>query len=213
MTTFYDITVNCPCCNENVKIRRLMSTNSLGGKYTDFHEQTIGDAPIPILMNTCPNCGFSGYAKDFESPLDENLKSQICTVISPLCQLETLNAGRRYELYAEIRKLVGDNIWELANIYLEGAWAAFDEGTANEAYLRRLALDHFREALAQNLVPVEQEALITYLIGELYRRIGELDAAHTWFNKVILRAETDESWQEIARFATQQRDNPKQMFG
>lgn len=211
MTTIDDESINCPCCNEEVKICHLTSTNYLG-QYTDFHSHTIGYAPTPILMNTCPNCGFSGYAQDFESPLDENLKSQIRSVISPLRLVETLNAGRRYELYAKIRELAGDNVWQLGNDYLTGAWAAFDEGTANEAHLRRLAIDHFREALAQNLVPVEQEATISYLIGELYRRIGELDAAHTWFNKVILRAETDESWQKMAQFATQQRDNPKEMF-
>ena len=211
MTTFYDEKINCPCCNEKVTISILGSTNSVR-QYTDFHSQAMGYAPTPILMNTCPNCGFSGYAQDFKKRLDKNLKSQIRTAITPLCQAETLNAGRRYELYAKIRQLAGDNVWELGNHYLQGAWAAFDEGTANEAHLRRLALDHFREALVQNLVPVDQEANISYLIGELYRRIGELDAAHTWFNKVILRAETDKSWQNMAEFATQQRDNPKEMF-
>ncbi|MBE9143933.1 DUF2225 domain-containing protein [Planktothrix mougeotii] len=212
MTTVMEETVNCPCCHRKITILDLGSTNSFGRQYTDFHSQTMGYAPMPILMNTCPDCGFSGYNKDFKNPLDETLKSQICTVITPLCQVETLNAGRRYELYGKIRQLAGDNVWELGNNYLQGAWAAFDEGTDNEAYLRRLALEYFREALVQNLVPLEQEATITYLIGELYRRIGEIEAANTWFNKVIQRAQTDESWQQMAQFATQQRDHPQEVF-
>jgi uncharacterized protein (DUF2225 family) len=209
MTTVHQEKVQCPCCKTSITIDVLGSTNSFGC-YTDFHGITMGYAPLPIMMNTCPNCGFSGYRQDFSGKLDKNLKSQIGTVITPLCQAEEMNAGRRYELHAKIREMAGDNAWKLGQEYLKGAWAAFDEQTANEAHLRQLAINYFQKALAEQLVPPNEEPNITYLIGELYRRIGEIEAAHRYFNQVIQQAETTPSWQDMAKYAIQQRDNPQE---
>ncbi len=209
MTTVRQEKVKCPSCQKALTINVLGSTNSVGC-YTDFHRITMGYAPLPIQINTCPDCGFSGYRQDFGAKLDKKLKTQIGTLITPLCQAEDLNAGRRYELHAKIREIAGDNDWELAHEYLKGAWAAFDEQTVNEAHLRQLAINYFEKALAEQLVPPDEEPNITYLIGELYRRIGEIEVAHRYFNQVIQQAETTPSWQDMAKYAIQQRDNPQE---
>lgn len=212
MTTFHEQTVTCPCCNEEVIITLLTSTNSFG-KRTDFHSITGGFPPIPLQMNTCPTCGFSGSANDFLNPkLSPELKEKIQTYIKPMLYDAPLKAGRRYELYAEIRKLEGDTELELANRYLVAAWAAVDEGTDDEKAHRQKAIDYFRKALNKNQVPENSEANITYLVGELYRRIGDSDSARTWFNRVEVRAQSDETWEDIAKIAIQQRDNPKDRF-
>ena len=211
MTTIFEETVHCPCCKKSLTLKILGSTSSVGC-YTDFHGITMGYAPLPILMNTCPDCGFSGYSQDFKTPLDSHLKNQIGTVITPLCKAEEMNAGRRYELYAKIREMAGANAWELGQEYLKGAWAAFDEQTGNEAHLRQLAINYFEKALAEHLVPPDEEPNITYLIGELYRRIGEIENAHRYFSYVIQQAQAIPAWEGLAKYAIQQRDNPQERF-
>ena len=211
MTTVHQEKVKCPCCHKSLTIDVLGSPNAFGF-YTDFNGIPMGYAPLPILMNTCPDCGFSGYSQDFDTPLDSHLKTLLSTVITPLYQAEEMNAGRRYELYAKIREMAGANAWELGQEYLKGAWAAFDEQTGNEAHLRQLAINYFQKALAEHLVPPDEEPNITYLIGELYRRISEIESAHRYFNYVIQQAQATPTWEGMAKYAIQQRDNPQERF-
>ena len=123
-----------------------------------------------------------------------------------------MNSGYKYELYGKIYELTGGDEFSLANIYLKGAWAASSEKTDNEKKLRSLAIKYFCESLQNNTVPLAAEADITYLIGELYRRINEKESADKWFNKVIKNAGTDEKWETVAKLAKRQRDNPTELI-
>jgi uncharacterized protein (DUF2225 family) len=216
MTTFHEADTRCPCCDAEVKVRVLTSPNTFGGQHTDFHSVAVGFPPLPIMMNTCPNCGFSGYERAFLEPvpLSAELRAHIERELTPQVRLAPPNGGKRYEFAARISQWQGAPALQTADLYLRAAWCCVDEGTpAEEIDYRLAAIDYFQQALANGDISPQHEPNITYLIGELYRRVGDEKPAQEWFNKVIERAESDPTWKGIAEAAAQQRDNPREMFG
>ncbi len=186
------------------------------GRHSDFHQVTMGFPPLPLLMNTCPQCGFSGTASTFDTPetIPSSFKQQIIEHIQPIVTSQPLTAGRRYELFALQKELLGASAQEMGDYYLRASWAARDEGDDHEANYQHYALTFFHKALSSDDEPVNEadEAPITYLVGELYRRTGDLDEAERWFARVLERAEKDESWARFAELAQRQRDTPQNMM-
>ena len=65
MTTLQQIELQCPICETRFRSQTVVSTNSFGGKRTDFHERAAGTQPLPYLIHTCNRCGYSGADRDF----------------------------------------------------------------------------------------------------------------------------------------------------
>ncbi len=57
------------------------------------------------------------------------------------------------------------------------------------------------------------ELTVKYLVGELWRRIGDVATARIWFNKVADEIIDLQSQQWILDAARQQRDCPREWFG
>jgi hypothetical protein len=89
-----------------------------------------------------------------------------------------------------------------------------DEGdTEAERYFRRHAAWHFADALDLfDGVPAPERAVITYLIGELWRRIGDHEKADDWFDRVAdeVTEPVAQSW--VLEVAEQQRVQPREWF-
>jgi hypothetical protein len=72
----------------------------------------------------------------------------------------------------------------------------------------------FEEALkAYDGVPREERAILTYLVGELWRRVGDLRKADYWFDSVAGEITDTQSQQWVIDAAEQQRANPREWFG
>ena len=65
MTTLQQIELQCPVCETRFRSQAVVSTNSFGGKRTDFHERAAGTQPLPYLVHTCNRCGYTGAERDF----------------------------------------------------------------------------------------------------------------------------------------------------
>ena len=74
----------------------------------------------------------------------------------------------------------------------------------------RKAIEHFEKALRATEVPEDSVAVITYLVGELYRRIGEESYAHLWFDRVPEVAGQNPKAQWVIDLALQQKTDPKE---
>ena len=74
MTTIFEKELLCPCCNHKFEGRGLGSTNTFGPKSTDFRTRAIGFDPLYVIIQTCSNCGFSGFEDDFQQGLDNAIK-------------------------------------------------------------------------------------------------------------------------------------------
>jgi uncharacterized protein len=62
-------------------------------------------------------------------------------------------------------------------------------------------------------VPRDERAVLTYLVGELWRRVGDSRQSGAWFNRVTNEIVDSASQQWVLDAARQQRDCPREWFG
>jgi uncharacterized protein len=208
MTTPIEISLTCPACGTEFRSTSLMSTNHVGRR-TDFHLITAGLPPLPFLIHTCTSCGYTDYPEGFEDHkhFPPELAQRIRNEFGPLVQDGLPDGGTRYGFAAKIAEWRGAVAGVIADIYLCAAWCCVDEGQKeSETIYRRLAIEHFKGALEnRDALPPEERLIIVYMVGELYRRVGDLPCAHDWFDRVI--SEGEES-APIVRLAQRQREDP-----
>lgn len=213
MTTFFDAKVNCPVCEMELTVRHLGSTNNFGGQDSDFRQHAAGFDPLYILMSTCPHCGYSDYAQYFEEPrkLSDDIRNRIRELLAPNEDTkDTPQTG--YVNAARIAQWREAPPAEIADLFLRAAWCCADSGDAEgESTYRLAAIDQFERALENGEIKPQQQPIIMYLVGELYRRVEKPDEARAWFDKV-LALDTDESLPWLKGVVTRQRDNPQPRF-
>jgi tetratricopeptide (TPR) repeat protein len=185
-----------------------MSTNTVDRR-TDFHPVTAGYPPIPLQISICPTCGYSGSIADYESPVEitPEIKKKIAAELTPQIKDGIPNQAIGYAFAARIAEWEGAEAIRIADLFLLAAWCAVDEYEAVDDIPHRLsAIEYFKRALEEDQVPSENRQNVTYLIGELYRRVGDVAQAGEWFDKAIGLPDND----QITKLARQQRDDPKE---
>ena len=116
---------------------------------------------------------------------------------------------------AKVAEGQGLDVRPVADLLLRAAWCCVDEAdTEAERYFRRKAAWKFEEALSSfDGVAREERAVLTYLVGELWRRVGDSAQATEWLNRVSAEITDAASQQWVADAARQQRDCPREWFG
>lgn len=215
MTTLRQIELCCPVCENSFWSQAVASTNAFGGKRTDFHQRAAGTQPLAYQVHTCGGCGYSGGEADFTLGADISplLKEHVLNELAPRGPW-VMTGSVKYEAAAKIAEWQGLEDRHVADLLLRAAWCCVDEGDVEaERYFRRHAAWAFERALAKyDSVPADERAVLTYLVGELWRRIGDLAQAHSWFDRVISETTDDPSQHWIVAAATQQRTNPQEWF-
>lgn len=217
MTTLRQIQLQCPICGALFHSQAVVSTNAFGGKRTDFHERATGTQPLAYLVHMCNECGFSGGVRDFTPEVE----------VSPVVREHVLNrfasvkasieatGSEKYEAAAKVAEWQGMESRHIADLLLRAAWCCVDEGDVEaERYFRRHAAWAFEKALENyDTIPREERAVLTYLVGELWRRIGDLTQAGAWFGLVPDEIIDPPAQQWIADAAHQQLTDPREWFG
>ena len=105
---------------------------------------------------------------------------------APALARPTVTGSEKYEAAAKVAEWQGAEPRYVADLLLRAAWCCVDEGDIEaERYFRRHAAWAFERSLANyDGVPREERAVITYLVGELWRRVGDLKQARDWFDRV-----------------------------
>ena len=94
-------------------------------------------------------------------------------------------------------------IGRLADLYLRASWCARrEERAAREREAQCEAVLRFERALARGDVAEEQKQTVTYLIGELYRRVGRYELAAVMFENALREPVQQEG---ISRLAARQK--------
>jgi len=216
MTTLREIELRCPVCDNEFKSQSVVSTNSFGGKRTDFHERAAGTQPLAYLIHMCGECGYSGAEADFRGAADVSsvLKQHVLQELAPL-RPSFVRGSEKYEAAAKVAQWQGMDPRHIADLLLRAAWCCVDEGDIEaERYFRRHAAWSFEDALrSYDGVPREERAVLTYLVGELWRRIGDIRTASRWFDSVAGEIIDPQSQQWVLDAADQQRLNPREWFG
>lgn len=207
MTTAARKTFICPNCAREVETNILTSANTFGGTTTDFHKLASGFEPLRFLIHSCQNCGFTGSASAFKGVIAPDVAARIKELIYPHVRDEHLKVDIKWEfadLIAEWQKQKPDVV---AQLYLNAAWCTYE--IDKERYYRRRAVDWFEQAIDAG---VKNRLIILYLIGELYRRLGETEVASHWFDVAIAEAEQQPDASRIKELAIQQKTNPQEML-
>jgi uncharacterized protein len=217
MTTLQHIELRCPICDSRFKSQAVVSTNSFGGKRTDFHERAAGTQPLPFLVHMCNRCGYSGSERDFsdEAEVSPMLKEHVWNELAPVMTAGSVTGSEKYEAAAKVAEWQGGDPRHMADLLLRAAWCCVDEGDIEaERYFRRHAAWAFERALASyDGVAREERAVLTYLVGELWRRVGDRNLAARWFNSVEHEITDHTCQQWVLDAAIQQRDCPREWFG
>lgn len=216
MTTLQHIELRCPICDNRFKSQAVVSTNSFGGKRTDFHERAAGTQPLPYLIHMCGRCGYSGSERDFteEADVSPMLKEHVWNELAPRLVAGTAGS-EKYEAAAKVAEWQSMEARYVADLLLRAAWCCVDEGdTEAERFFRRRAVWMFERALGSyDGVALEERAVLTYLVGELWRRVGDTKAATGWFNLVAEEVVDIQTQQWVVDAARQQKDSPREWFG
>ena len=216
MTTLRDITLQCPICGTWFVSTAAAATGDAAGTRTDFHRRANGPEPLPYLVHMCSGCGFAGAEDDFAS--DDASGASAAALSSdrvPGAPADGVLGSEKYEAAALIAERRGAGPRAVADLLIKAAWCCIDEGDAEaERFFRRKAATALEDALARyDDVPREERALTTYLVGELWRRVGDRGRARQWFERVVDEV-TDEGAQGwLVALAMQQRDRPREWLG
>lgn len=216
MTTLRQIELNCPICGNSFQSQAVVTTNAFGGKRTDFHERAAGTQPLAYLIHMCDECGYSGGERDFnhEAEISPLLKEHVLNELAPAVTPSTAGSAK-YEAAAKVAEWQGMEERHIADLLLRAAWCCVDEGDIEaERYYRRHAAWMFEKALARyDGVAADERAVLTYLIGELWRRVGDLRQSADWFDRVSDEISDSASQHWILAAADQQRTDPQEWFG
>jgi hypothetical protein len=217
MTTLQQIELRCPICDTRFKSQQVTSTNSFGGKRTDFHERAAGTQPLPFLIHMCNRCGYSGAEQDFADEADVSpvLKEHVWSELAPALSAVAISGSEKYDAAAKVAEWQGVDSRHVADLLLRAAWCCVDENDVEaERFYRRKSAWKFEDALASfDGVAREERAVLTYLVGELWRRIGDVRQARHWFEQVPSEITDAAGQQWIIDAAHQQRDCPREWFG
>ena len=217
MTTLNLIELTCPVCENAFRSQTVVATNAFGGKRTDFHERAAGMQPLPYFVHMCTHCGYAGVERDFSEQIDlgDEIRDRVWSDLATALLRELPSGSLKYDHAAKVAEWQGNDPRYLADLYLRAAWCCVDERDIEaERYFRRKAAARFAEALEQfDGVAIEERAVITYLIGELWRRIGNDDRALEWFDKVPDEVTEPVAQAWVLEVAQQQRESPREWFG
>lgn len=216
MTTLKAIDLRCPICTNAFTSRAVQTTDSLGGEATDFRARSVGVQPLPYLVHRCERCGYAGTEEQFSegAPLSPGLEGRVWDELAPRLGTELPTGSEKYEFAAKVAAWQNESPRRVADLWLRAAWCATDEDDVEaERFFRRHAVWAYEQALASyDGVDRDDRAIVTYLVGELWRRIGDEGRAAEWFDKVPgeIRGSTKDQW--LVAAARQQKEKPQEWF-
>ena len=188
MTT-REVDLECWVCGERFVGEEPRSYAVLG-RGSDLCPKPFGQNPLPLMLHTCPTCGFTGDGRAFDpSQADEQVREWVLAGgLARVAEQVPGSGYARYELAAlchgrrrEVSAL------QLAELYLAASWSAQLEGVEEVApQYQAEAAKHLERALLVGEVVDEEQAVMTYLAGELRRRLGEFEAALQLFDEAAI---------------------------
>jgi uncharacterized protein len=190
------------------------STNSFGKLHSDLYKEAEGVQPVCYFVHTCTNCGYTGYEGDFE-PQDFNtvFRGLVQENITPEIKDRTIETNGHFYLAALCAEWRGAPFTVLARIYHMGAWCCRIKGEkVKERFYLEKAAFYFEKALEMADTPGENKAVYTYLIGDIYRRLGEAEKAKEWYTKVEQAIKEYGGEPRFAEYARRQMSDPADIF-
>jgi len=190
----YSVEKECPICQKKIDVTRTRGRQVLVKQDSDFcsHFQDIN--PYYYSIWVCSHCGYAAPDSCFEE-----LTVAAQDKIAKFLAARTVNvnysgirtrdqAVATYKLAIFFAELVAMPASKLADLYLKLAWL-YREGENEEEENSALtkACEQYEQALFRERLPIGtlSEAAVSYLIGELARRTGQIEKSLLYLGKVV----------------------------
>jgi len=188
VTSFKISSFSCPACKAVFDAKTVTSITHQG-QDSDFLPHYLGENPLPYFLVRCPECSFSGYPEDYNG-IDRSEKSVAMSYLKkilsmPVCK-KMPEEALKFFIAGKIYEETGRNPYHTGNLYLRGSWCCrIQENRKAEIELQQLAVKFLRIAVEKSTISnPDNLPVVTYLIGELYRRLEDRKAAREWFGAV-----------------------------
>jgi uncharacterized protein (DUF2225 family) len=173
------IAVKCPRCGSKFNSKQLPAWVDLGIRNSELRQDFAGKAvqAEPYSVCTCPACGRSDWMARFPATEEEAVLNQ--SALTP--HLQFRNAAMQTEQFSK-------DFYDVGYLYLYAAWCADDARAYVQASEYRMrAIEAFSKSLNDVSCPVKERPTIEYLIGELYRRVGDFPSAQSHMQEILPR--------------------------
>lgn len=198
----FDKSVTCPSCKQKFTTKKVrVSRLRVRERDTDFlNHYTNDEYPLKYIVFVCPFCGYAAYENKYLG-ITENQIKIIKKDISLKWVERDFGGIRSLPEAIETQKLallqgsiLKYNKLELGNICLNIGWLyRIMKNKDEEMRFLTLSRNSFIESYNKESLSGTNmdESKLSYLIGELSRRIGEKEVALTWFNLCLGLASTN----------------------
>ncbi|MCD4657471.1 MAG: DUF2225 domain-containing protein [Planctomycetes bacterium] len=197
MTTINERQIKCPYCNNYINIVEVTSF-SVAEKESDFFPHYLGVNPLPILVETCPNCKFTDYTTNFEKTISDREREKISKVLKKMKYNPEISGAEKYRNLALCSIAREKSSIEIGDCYLKSAWCdRLDENSEDEIRALRKAVNYFEIGLKSNEISGTEELVVRYLAGEIYRRFDDMEKAKSYWQDLhneLTLIEKDDSW-------------------
>ncbi|MDQ8735993.1 DUF2225 domain-containing protein [Paenibacillus sp. LHD-38] len=193
MEPLYQSKIVCICCEFTFMTSRVRPSFKRAAKVdTDFcgyYKTEVN--PDFYVVRVCPNCGFASTENGVER-LNDQQKKEYHEKIGIRWQKQDYCGERNakqamasYKLALLSGQAVGEKDRVIAGILHHIAWLYRYEANQNdEKRFLRFALQSYIRVYEAEGVALNNAKLM-FLIGELNRRIGEMNDAVRWFSRVV----------------------------
>lgn len=191
----YSKEITCPVCGNCFTTKKVRTSKlRVDKRDSDFLTYYKGENPIKYDIFVCPQCGYSAMDKRFDRVSNEHKELIINNITTKwnkrsYSQKRTISeAIECYKLALYCGQLLEFNKIELARICLRLSWFyRIKKQFKEEMRFMKYSVDLYIYAYTNENLAHEKMDDITlgYLIGELYRRLGNYKESVSWFGAVV----------------------------
>ncbi|MCA0757395.1 DUF2225 domain-containing protein [Paenibacillus sp. N4] len=193
MEPLYQSKIECICCEMTFTTSRVRPSFKKATKsdsdFCGYYKSEIN--PDYYVVRVCPSCGYATTENGLER-LSDLQKKQYHERIGSRWQRQeyggersVTQAMRCYKLALLSAQAVGEKDRVIAGLLHHIAWLyRYEANQHEEKRFLRFALQSYIRVYETEGVSLNNAKLM-YLIGELYRRIGEENDAVRWFSRVV----------------------------
>ncbi len=206
----YERKAVCPVCNKDIRIKAVKTSGiRVVSRETDF--MTIYNDPNPLFYDAwmCTCCGYTALSSKFNLITDKQIKlikEKISSKWSLKKSYPTVftvdNAIEMHQMALLNAVTIQAKDSDKAMICLKLSWLyRIKNDEQNEKKFQHHAQLGFMKALEHERFPIYglDETSLEYLIGEIYRRLGDNSNALLWFSKVLSSREAKSRIKDMAR--------------
>lgn len=209
LSSLYAKEVVCPICGHTFKAKAVKTSSyRVVKKDSDFFIRYDIINPYFYDVWLCNFCGYTNTKADYYK-IKEFQKPAITSKITPKWhgrnypEVYDVNVAiERYKLALFNSCIYGADSSKKAMNCLKIAWMyRLLDDNENESTFINQAIEGFNDAYMNEHPPIYgmDNATLMYLIGELYRRVGDDDNSLIWFSRLITSQGVDQKIKEMAR--------------